>query len=197
MSEENSKNLPINELERLVEAVNSVKPKAFSKEERLTQEEKFCLISMIAHCYSNSEIKKEMAQKYAKPISTALINQYARTKKWLVVIAKIREKYNINISDARMFSKRSRMDRYERIYDRAVDKDDVDAQLRAVTQAHREIEGNGDGETNNFYLNNPVYNQLNLLSNEELLKRQKEATQRLLQRKDNNGPLGTPKENKE
>lgn len=177
---ETRKEVTKSETDRLVDIVKSISHAKNTLENRLTPEGQIYLVSMIANCYSNAEIKQEMFQKFGKAISTALIGQYQMGKKWKPVIKKIRDEYEINVPQARLFSKRSRLDRLERIYDRAIDKGDLDVQVRTVTQGWKEIEGNKkDGETTNMYISNPIYNQLNMLSSEELMKRHKEATERL------------------
>lgn len=156
-----------------------IKSKAFNAP-KLNDEHKSYLVGLIAHCYSNAEINEEMYTKFGKTISPALVLQYKKSKRWLPIIKTLREEYEINVPAANMFSKRARLDRLERIYDRAINKDEVDVQLKAVTQGWREVEGKlQDGDTTNVYMSNPVYNQLNLLSNEELMRRHKEATEKL------------------
>lgn len=180
-------------VKQVAKRIKEIAPKA-DRTTKMNEETRLHLISLIAHCYSNAEIQKEMFEKHGKIISTSLIGQYQRTKKWREAIKKIRQEYELNVPEAKMFSKRSRLDRLERIYDRAVEKEDIDNQLKAVSQGWREIEGNKQEGDTNVYLNNPVYNQLNLLSNEELLRRHKEATEKLRRI---NGPVRETEEDKE
>lgn len=165
-----------------------------NNKQKFKQEEKLFLINLIAHCYSNTEIKFEMYSRFQKDIDIALIQQYKRTKKWVAVIKKLREQYCIDIDASPMASKRVRLDRLDRSYDRAVAQGDTGNQIKAVTQSQREKEGlHAHGDVN-VYWNNPTYQQLNILSTEELLQRQKLATQKLLERS-THGPDRNTEEN--
>ncbi len=161
---------------------------------KLEKEERYFLINLIAHCYSLNEIQFEMFNKFQKNVSTTLIYQYKHTKKWVPVIKKLREEYCIDVDASPMASKRVRLDRLDRAYNRAVEKSDITSQIKAVSQSQREKEGLHAHGDINVYWSNPTYQQLNVLSTEELLKRQKLATQKLLEGREN-GPDRNTEEN--
>lgn len=166
----------------LVERVKTMSISVDRREKKFTEEERYVIVSMLARCYSNTEIKNEIMTRFQKNIDVALLQQYKRTKKWVAVITKLREEYLIDVPMANTAHKRVRLERLDRIYDRAVENGDLKNQLSSTTQAWKEMEGNKkDGDTTNVFWNNPVYQQINALSTEELIKRQQEATKKLTQ----------------
>ena len=178
----------MNSPKHLIEKVKEVKAIHAAKSHspnKLTADERLYLIGLIGKCYSPYEIQKDMYERFRKNVSSMLLYQYSHTKKWIPVIKKIREEYDIEVNASPMASKRARLDRLDRAYDAAVRKDEPENMIRATSQSQREKEGlHKDGDVTNVFWNNPTYHQMMNLSNEELLRIQKEATQKLLSKEE-------------
>jgi hypothetical protein len=145
---------------------------------KFTPTERLYIISLIAQCLTCEEIQEQVYQAYQKNISPGLIYQYKRTPRWIPVIKKLREEYDIQVSASPMASKRVRLDRLNRAYGRAVQKGDIDNQIKSVGTATREFDMKGD--TNHFN-NTLVFQQYNAMSNEELNEKLNERLKQLEQ----------------
>lgn len=146
----------------------------------LTEEQKYALIDLTAQGFTPTIVMRKMKELYDVTVSKPSIAQYAHTDKWKPVLKQLRAKYRENIHDIDLSHKANRLRIVEHVADRAIEKDDLRMALKATEEARREFEKNGDGDVNNIFINNPTYNELNVLSTEELLRRKDNATKKLL-----------------
>jgi hypothetical protein len=93
------------------------------------------------------------------------------------MLKELREHYRNRLDLIDGSHKAVRIRRVEAIMDKAVKKGDLNVALKANEQTRKEFQEEEGGTT--IYWNNPTYQQFNQLSNEELLKKQKEATEKL------------------
>ena len=144
---------------------------------KLTQPMQIELMEFIARYATMDEINEYFIQNYKVSVSKPLIEQYKRTLKWKPVIAKLREKYLLNPGDVAMSHKRVRLDRREKIYSKAMNKDDLKTALSAVQGSTEEMEESKYGGIN---LN---FNQFNTFTDEEIENKKREFLERLKNQK--------------
>lgn len=162
---------PIAPVRTIEEAVDSIpedlldKLKDYSSvkgnHSKLTEEQQLELMEFIARYATMDEINEHFVQKHKTSISQPLVYQYKRTKKWQPIILKLREKYLLNPSEVAMSHKRVRLDRRERIYQKAMHKEDLKTALSSVQGSKEEMEESRGGISLTF-------NQYNSLSDEEV-----------------------------
>lgn len=133
----------------------------------LTEEQKMIIIGYIASYMTPSEIIEICKEKHAINISFQQITKYKEADKWKPIIKKLREEYLADLPAVAGSHKRVRMERVERIYERAIKKNDLKNQLASVEHQRKEIEGDRSGS---LHL---TLNQFSNMSDEELYEQRK------------------------
>lgn len=177
-------------------AIEEVKPKGLERgHQKLTEEQKITMIDLIAQGLSGAQVVQRM-KDLGININSSLPYQYQTTEKWKPLLKEKRKFYRDNIEEIDVAHKAFRIRRMDHVQEMATRKGDLRVVVSANEQIRREFEKDG-GDTNVLF-NNTVYQQFNQLSNEELIIRQREATEKLkIKKEDANGPLRTPEENQE
>lgn len=145
---------------------------------KLNNDQQLELMEFIARFASLDEINEYFISNYRINITNSLVYQYKRTKKWQPIINKLREKYLLAQSEVAMSHKRVRLDRREKIYQKAVKKDDLKTALNAVQGSQEEMEERGGININ--------FNQYNSLSDQELEEKKSEILERIKNAKAHN-----------
>ncbi len=144
---------------------------------RFTEEQRRFFISLMGQYMNGTEIAEEMKKKYGIDIKypTQMMRAYGRAKKWIPIIERMRATYVQNIHEVAGSYKRVRMERRERIYEKALKKDDLKHALIAVKNMEDEMEERGQsGASFNLTLN-----QYNAMSDEEIDSKRKELIERI------------------
>lgn len=118
--------------------------------DKYTEEQKLFIVSCIGHCMSPSEIGEAFLEEYKIELTkpSSLVGTYKRTAKWKSMIDKIRTEYLADINAVGGAHKRVRLERAERIYDRAVKKRDLRYQTAAIEQQRKEFDKHESGTIN-------------------------------------------------
>ncbi len=164
-----ARKLPKKAMELLEESVQDYKS-IMSKETKLTEDQQMELVEMIARFYPAGKINQHFVGKYKISISTALIIQYKRTKKWQPVIKKFREKYVTGVDEVAGMHKRVRLERADEIYTKAMDAGKLQIALQANRDQREEV--TDKNSVGNVTLNQ--FNQFNSMSDEELILKREE-----------------------
>lgn len=149
---------------------------------RLTEDQKLIICKMLGEGLTNSMIVKKLEDEHQLKVPPQLIRQYALTPKWKDVIKEHRAKFLQRMDDIDVVHKAVRLKRMDYVQDRAIKTGKLSVAVSANEQIRKEFEKDG-GDTN-IFVNNPTYNQLNVLSTEELLRRKAEATKKLTEQKE-------------
>lgn len=147
---------------------------------KLTEGQKEVIIDYIAQGLTPTQIVNECADKHGIKIFPIAVYQFKQADKWQEKLKVLRKYYQNRMDDIDVTSKAVRMRRLDKIQDKAIKQGRLNVAVSANNEMRRELEG--DGDSTNVYINNPTYNQLNVLSTEELLKKQKEATRKLFEK---------------
>ncbi len=150
--------------------------------QKLTEEQKLILVDMIAQGLTGTQIIQKM-KDLGVTISQSIPYQYERTLKWKDVIRDRRKFYRDNLEEIDASHKAFRIRRMDHVQEMAARKGDLRVVVAANEQIRKEFEK--DGSDINIFHNNPVYQQFNQMSTEELLRKQKEATAKLKLKKEN------------
>lgn len=159
----------------------------------LEDEHQLELIKLIAQGLTSSQIIIKFKEELDITLNYRHIYNYRHAKKWQEKIRELKTYYRSNVDSIPGSHKSVRIRRMEFVMDKASKKGDLRAAISANEQIRKEFEKEG-GEINIFH-NNPVYQQFNNLSNEELIRRHKEATLKI--KGASNGPSRPAEENKE
>lgn len=141
---------------------------------KFTAAEQKEIITMIGKGFSRGEINEYALAHFKKTISNPLLWQYRHSPKWIPVIKKIREKYMIDIHEAPLFHKRVRLERAEKIYEKAEAKGDLKNAISSLELARKETDEKVEGSSVHLTLN-----QINLMTDEEIEFRRQDILKRL------------------
>lgn len=144
---------------------------------KLSPEQQLQMVHMIAQGLTPSQIVEKMKEETGISLATPTVYQYRDAQKWQPKIKELREQYLNRLDLIDGSHKAVRIRRMEAVLDKAIKKGDLRVAISANEQTRKEFQS--EEGTINVYWNNPTYQQFNQLSNEELLKKQKEATARL------------------
>lgn len=138
---------------------------------KFSEMDKQLMVAMHAQGVTSSEIVERMRLEHNIHVSISQVYKYAHSPKWLPTIRKIREKYLEDISSVAGSHKKVRLQRGENIYDKAIGKNKLDLALKAVEAQRKEME---DGASVHLTMN-----QFNMLSDDELVMKQREALEKI------------------
>ena len=154
---------------------------------RQTEEQKLFIATCIGYCMTSGEIAETFKKRFNfalyEPWTT--IASYRRSRKWDAVIAETRTKYIADIQAVAGSHKRVRLDRLERLYEKAYDKNNLRAAMEVVDHQRKEMEEKAQYGSVNLTLN-----QYNSLTDEELEERRNlflQKIKRIEKKEDLNG----------
>ena len=142
---------------------------------KLNEDQQMELMEFIARFAHIDEINEYFFTEYKITLSGPLIYQYKRTPKWKPIIKKLREKYLLGEEEVAGRHKRVRLDRADKIYNKAFTKGDLRTALQANRDSQEMVEGKNVREGDLSI----SFNQYNGLSDDEIKERMKEVTQKL------------------
>ena len=158
----------------MIEKLNDHKSVHFNNT-KLSQEQQLELMEFIARFATKEEVDEYFYSNYKITLSQNLIYQYKRTAKWKPIIKKLREKYLLGEDEVAGRHKRVRLDRADKIYEKAFKEKD----LKTALQANRDMQEMTEGRHVNQGDLNMTFNQYNVLDDEELKIRIAEAQEKL------------------
>ncbi len=150
-------------------------PSRLTENYKYTNEDKMLIITMIAQFYPEAKIISEFAEKTSQSISMTTVRHYKHAAKWQRAIERIREQYLMAVGQVAGAHKRIRMERYERLYRIAYNSGKYGEARKIISDQRVEMEGSKEGGPTL----NVSFQQLNLLSDEELEKRRQDVIKQL------------------
>lgn len=179
------------ELAKIVTAFD-IKPNSTAigswKMKKLNLQQQHSLIDYLAQGLTTYQAIEKMKDDYGVDISYQLIASYLRVKKWRPMLRELKAKYRANFALLDATHKGVRIKRMDQVMDMAIRRGQLNVAVKANEQIRREFEK--DGGDINIYNSSATYQQMNVLSTEELIKRFDEATKKLKEKSD--GPSGNP-----
>ena len=161
--------LPV-EKEEAVEIQSQEKPKKVNQHYKFSEQEKQLIVSWHAMGHSPSEIQEKVREELNASVATMTIHQYTQAAKWQPLIKKVREETMQDLASVSGSHKKVRLQRHEKIYDKAIGKNKFDLALKATEAQRKEM------EEGNVTL---TLNQFNVLSDDELEHKKNEVMKRI------------------
>ena len=161
-------------VEEIMEEVKEVKPKEKKepwKNYKIAETDKQLLVSLYATGLTPTEVADRARTEYNIDIVPETISQYARADKWQPLIRKVREAHMNDLAAVSGSHKRVRLERHEKVYEKALKKNDLRNALAATESQRKEMEGDSHI--------NMTLNQFNTLSDEELEFKKKQVMDRI------------------
>lgn len=137
---------------------------------KYTEDQKLFFVNCLGHCMSPSEIYEAFKETYEAPLENhySVLTYYKQHPKWQKMINEIKIKYLSDVNAVAGSHKRVRLERADRIYDRAygrnTEKSDSVA-LSAIDHQKREFDKH-------------EYNQVNILNQQYINMSDEELTER-------------------
>ena len=156
------------------EMINNHKSVKCPPGSKLTTKMKLELMEFVARWSTLDEINQFFVPTYGITIGWYLIYYYKRSKTWKPVIAKLREKYLQGADEVAIAHKRVRLERREKIYQRAEKVGDGQLALSAIRDTEEAM--GGMGKRGGVSL---TFNQFNSLSDDEIEQRRLEVLNRI------------------
>lgn len=160
----------------IIKAEKEKAPEILKKNAKLTHVQQEDLIRLIAQGLTMTQVMDVFEESTGIKLSIGTINDYRFTKKWRPFLDAERDKFLNRIDLLDGSHKAVRVRRMEHVFEKGLKKGDLKVAISANEQIRKEFVQDGD---TTVLLNSPIYAQFNTLTNEELLKRQKDATEKL------------------
>ena len=139
-------------------------PKAPTSHKLSSEDQKF-----LCRCIAEFKTAKEIVgllKERGRDVQVSLIYQYKCEDKWRPIIQKFRQRYIGKLDDVPGVHKRVRIERMDRVADKAEENEEFSSVISATRQQQLEIEGN-----NTITNNTLIFQQYNHMSDEEIEKR--------------------------
>lgn len=149
--------------------------------DKYTQEQKAFIVTMTAHFMEPREVEDAFYAKYGVQLhhASSLINVYKRTVKWKALLERERSAFLASMDEVPGFHKKVRMMRREKIYHRAIAKDELKYALAATKDSELEIEG----PKRELAVTFNQFNQYTTMSDEELEEKRQEILEKMNRKK--------------
>ena len=145
-------------------------PLTSDKNWKLSEGEKQIIVSWFASGHSVSECVDKARDELNVNLDHSTITQYTHQQKWQELIKTVRKNTMDELSDIAGSHKKVRLSRHERVYDKAMKKNDLKNAMVATENQRKEMEEQSV---------NLVLNQYNILSDDELKSKHKEVMERI------------------
>ena len=155
--------------------------------DKFTEEQRTFIATCVAHCLAPSEVAVAFEQQFQMKMTypSQSVWTMKRSNKWKGFIEKMRKEYLADVNAVAGSHKRVRLERAERVYDRAVKKGDLKYSLLSIEQQRKEFDKH---ENNQFVI---LQQQYNFMSDDELQQRKQYLLGKLKNLKENsNGNEG-------
>ena len=173
---------PVSALDQEIKEVMNVKEEKkgirLAGQTVFNEEQKLAVVKMIAHGWTRTEILDELKNAYGIKVSVQTIRNYAEADKWKPILKKMRDEYVSSTTEVAGSHKRVRLERAERMYDKAAAKGDIKFGLLSIEQQRKEFDKH---EYNSFNILNQQYNYM---SDEEVEERKNLILSKLNKKKE-------------
>lgn len=139
---------------------------------KISELDKQMIVSLWASGLTPSEVIERAREEFNIEVSVMQVHQYSKAEKWQPLIKKIRQETFNDLAAVAGSHKKVRLGRHEKIYEKAIKKNDLKHALAATEGQRKEMEGGGD--TLSITLN-----QYNVLSDDELEAKKKEVMEKI------------------
>ncbi len=139
---------------------------------KFTEEEKQLMVAWFATGLTPTEVSERAKEELNLDVSHNQVYLYTRAEKWQPLIKKIRQETMNDITAVSGSHKRVRLERHEKVFEKALKKGDLKNAVSATEHQRKEMEGAGD-------MVNLTLNQFNVLSDDELEFKKKEVLERI------------------
>ena len=130
------------------------------------------LVKMLAECYPQSVVKSHFFQDYGILLYNRDLSHYKYSEEWAPTFKKFRDKYMTNIGEIPGAHKKVRVARLDRVIETSFERNKLDRVVSATREQRNEMEGDKASV---------VFNQFNILSNEELEEKRKVTLEHIKQ----------------
>lgn len=174
--------------ENSIEEIKEPKPKKLNMKDapyikgshKLSEQDKQIIVSIFASGLTPSETSDRVREEHNIEVSPCVVGQFGRTEKWQPLIRKVREAHMNDLAAVSGSHKRVRLERHEKVYEKALKKNDLRNALASTEAQRKEMEGDGNI--------NMTLNQFNTMTDDELEHKKKlvmERIQLISQQKEN------------
>lgn len=170
---------PINpEIEEVVDSVieepkeELTVPKKNNVPHKISEQDKQYMVTCLAGGMSPTEVARLVEHERGIQVSHQNIYMYGQAEKWQPLMRKIRQELMSDLAAISGSHKKVRLERAEKVYDKAIDKGKLDIALKATEHQRKEMEG----DNTNLSL---TLNQFNVLSDDELEHKKKQVMERI------------------
>ena len=139
---------------------------------RVSEQDKQYMVTMLATGLTPTEIVERAKQELGIDVSTHVVYMYGRSEKWQPLIRKIRQEVMTDLASVAGSHKKVRLERAEKVYDKAIGRGRLDVALKATEHQRKEMEEQSGSI-------NLTLNQFNVLSDEELQLKQREVMDKI------------------
>ena len=138
---------------------------------KIQEGDKQMIVSLWASGLTPTEVVDRAKEEFNIEISKHQVLNYSKAEKWQPLIKKIRQETFSDLAAVAGSHKRVRLERSEKVFEKALKKGDLKHSLAATEAQRKEMEGGGDF--------NVTLNQYNVLSDEELEFKKEEVLKRI------------------
>lgn len=138
---------------------------------KIADQDKQLLVSLLASGLTPTEVMNVAREEHNIEVTVNSIVQYGQAEKWQPLMRKIREARMNDLASVSGSHKRVRLERHEKVFEKALKKGDLRNSLAATEAQRKEMEG----DTANITLNQ----QFNILTDEELDHKKKQVMERI------------------
>lgn len=139
---------------------------------KCTEDQKRKIVAWYASGFTYTEILNRTKEEFGISLDRSMVYQYTVADKWQPLIKRIREATMNDVTSVAGSYKRVRLERHEKIYDKAISKNRYDLAMKATEAQRKEME---DANIN------VILNQFNILSDDELEFKKNEVMKRIQQ----------------
>jgi len=132
---------------------------------KVSESDKQIVVAMFASGLTPTETSDLAKQDHNIIVAPHVIAQYGKAVKWQPLIRKIREAHMNDLSAVAGSYKRVRLDRHEKVYEKALKKGDLRNAIACTVEQRKEMEGEGSI--------NMTLNQFNTMTDDELEHKKK------------------------
>ena len=140
---------------------------------KFSEEQKQEIVACIARGMTPGEVDDAIFEEHGTHVTKEAYYQYKRGAKWQPLVKKLRDEYEKDLSRIAGAKKSVRLERRDRIYEKAMKKGDLRVALSATDSQKVEME-----EKNQAGIN-LIFQQYNTLSNEEIEEKKKELLEKI------------------
>ena len=138
-----------------------------------TEEQRVFIATSIGKLMTTHEIENEYMRLYGVPLKAghSIVNQFKRLPKWRDLIATTRAAWVAGIEEEAGYHKRKRIERMDKVVEKAFEKNDLKAAIQATEEQRKEVDGGGESKVS--------FNQFNFYTDIELEMQRKEALEKI------------------